>query len=102
MTQANSLVSLTNRLPDWPELIRGSLLRTFLTCGKKTCRCHAGFKHGPYWYLSVNHGGKTRMRKLQRDQVPRVRKAIKNYNRWWKTCLKIFELSTQMVLSKEA
>jgi hypothetical protein len=97
-----SLSSLTAQLPNWPDLIRGSLVRYFLTCGQKTCRCHQGEKHGPYWYLSVNQAGKTRMRKLQDHQVTAVRRALKNYNRWWKTCLKIFELNTQIALSKEA
>lgn len=98
----NTLTALTARLPDWPTLIRGSLLHYSLTCGQKKCRCHRGFKHGPYWYLSINHGGKTRMYKLRDHQVAPVRKAIGNYNRWWKTCLKIFELNTQITLSTEA
>jgi hypothetical protein len=98
----NTLDVLITRLPEWPTLIRGSLLRASLTCGQKKCRCRQGFKHGPYWYLSINYGGKTRMHKLRDHQVATVRKAINNYKRWWKTCLKIFEFNTQIALSKEA
>lgn len=31
--------------------IRASVVRQFLTCGKKNCRCHRGAKHGPFDYL---------------------------------------------------
>ena len=31
--------------------VRASYVRQFLTCGKKNCRCHRGYKHGPFHYL---------------------------------------------------
>ena len=89
--------SLIHSLPPMTQLIRGSLLRYV----HQGCRCHPKGRY-VYWYLSVNQGGRTRMRKLQDHQVPYVRQALKNYHRWWKTCIRIFEFNTQIVLSKEA
>lgn len=102
MTRKTSLQSLTQRLPPWPQLIRGSVVRYKMTCGRKNCRCHRGFKHGPYWYLSVNRKGKTKMFLIPKQKLAEVRRAVRNYNRWWNTCLRIFEVNTQAALSKEA
>jgi hypothetical protein len=41
------------------------------------------------------------MRHVPPDKVHAIRQAIKNYQRWWKTCLRIFELNSQLALSKE-
>lgn len=100
MTNQDQHKALVARLPDWTQIVRGSLVRYRLTCGGKKCRCRKGFKHGPYWYLSVNLDGRTKMRKLSDRQVPHVRQAVKNYQRWWKTCLRIFEINAQIMLSK--
>jgi hypothetical protein len=42
------------------------------------------------------------MRKFHTHQVPQIRRALKNYERWWKTCLRIFELNAGVTLSQEA
>ena len=85
-------------LPPLADIIRGSLVRYY----HEGCRYHPKGRYGPYWYLSIHAGGRTQMRKLKDHQVPGIRQAIKNYQRWWKTCLRIFELNTQILLSKEA
>lgn len=88
---------LIESLPPMTEVIRGSLVQEY----HKNCPCHPKGRYGPYWRLSVNEGGRTKMRQLQRDQVPKVRESLKNYRRWWKTCLSIMELNTKLVLSKQ-
>ena len=45
------------------DLLRASYVRQYLTCGKKNCRCHRGFKHGPFFYL-VQCLGTGRVRKF--------------------------------------
>ena len=91
------------RLPAWPNIIRGTLKHSRLTCGNPGCRCRRAkrYRHGPYWYLSVNMDGRTKTRLLQDHHVPSIRQGIKNYHRWWKTCLRIFEINTQLALAKE-
>jgi len=84
-------------LPPMSHLIRGSLVRYY----HEGCRCHPHGRYGPYWYLSVNQGGRTKMRKLQAQEVAQVRRALKQYERWWKSCLRIFELNTQLTLARE-
>lgn len=38
------------RLP--PQLIRGSVVERFNSCGKPNCACATGQKHGPFYYLT--------------------------------------------------
>ena len=38
------------RLP--PQLIRASVVERFNTCGKPTCACAHGQRHGPFYYLT--------------------------------------------------
>ena len=94
ITDRNQLIA---ELPPLTNLIKGSLL----CYHHEGCRCHPKGRYGPYCYLSVNQDGKTKMRKLDNDQVPNIRQALKNYQRWWKTCLRIFEINTQLTLSKK-
>ena len=35
-----------------PQAIRASVVERFGTCGKPGCACHAGARHGPYYYLT--------------------------------------------------
>ena len=44
---------LTKVLPPLGEILRGSLMERYLTCGHPECKCARGERHGPVWYLSV-------------------------------------------------
>ena len=46
-----------------PDFLRASYVKQYLTCGKPNCRCHRGFKHGPFYYL-VQCLGPGRVRKF--------------------------------------
>jgi len=35
-----------------PHSIRASVVERYGTCGKPSCICHGGPKHGPYYYLT--------------------------------------------------
>ena len=63
---------LLRQLQTPPDLVRASLVRQFLTCGKTNCRCRRGFKHGPFFYL-VQCLGTGRVRKFLL-KTPRQRK----------------------------
>ena len=52
---------LVRRLPDLEATLYGSLQRQTRRCGEPGCRCATGEPHGPYLYLAVRVGGRTRM-----------------------------------------
>ncbi|MGH2732374.1 MAG: DUF6788 family protein [Actinomycetota bacterium] len=49
------------RLPDIEGVLQGSLQTQSRHCGKEGCRCTRGELHGPYTYLSVRTGGRSRL-----------------------------------------
>jgi hypothetical protein len=49
----NRREGLTRVLPPLAEVLRGSLMERYLTCGNPDCKCARGERHGPVWYLSV-------------------------------------------------
>ncbi len=47
-----------------------------LRCGKSGCRCAAGERHGPYWFLHWREGPVQRRRYVRQDDVPTVEAII--------------------------
>lgn len=91
-----NLKRLINGMPNWEDVIRGTLIKYYLTCGNKSCRCHRAdkYKHGPYWYIAVTvKKGKSKMYKINNDRVTVVRDKITNYNKLWEGLCKISELN---------
>ncbi len=79
---SNQIKNSVKSLPPLKEIIRGTLLLRYMTCGNKNCKCHKGEKHGPYHYLTVNYPqGKIKCIKIADQDVKRVKKWQKNYKR---------------------
>ena len=88
---------LIESLPPMTAIIQGSLVRYY----HQDCRCHPKGRYGPYWRLSVKLEGRTKMYQVQPRQLPKIRKAISDHRRWWKTCLRIFVANTERLLAQE-
>ena len=50
LRQRRSALRRHRALP--PQAIRASVVERFGPCGKPSCACHAGARHGPYDYLT--------------------------------------------------
>ena len=84
---------LLAKIPDLGDILRGSLLhrKTFHTKG--CAKCARGIGH-PQWVLNVNYpGGKNRQITLHRDQLPQVRRQLKNFHQLKKTLEAICEFN---------
>jgi len=89
---------LTRLLPPLGEVLRGSLMERYLTCGKPDCRCARGERHGPVWYLSVtldqaHRQGST----VPSHQLEKVRRWIENYHRVKERLEKISEINRELL-----
>lgn len=85
-------------LPKWDEIIRGSLMKYYLTCGNKGCQCYRGKKHGPYWYVAVNFGkGKQKLYKLNKNEVELAKEGIKHYEQLWEGLCRIGKLNIEIM-----
>ena len=87
------------KVPPWSRVVRGTLVRYHLTCGKRSCRCHRAkrYRHGPYWYLAVSTQGKKRMALIPSKQVPQIKKGISAYAQLWKRLCRISEINVALL-----
>lgn len=89
-----------DKAPAMEEVVRGTLLRYLLTCGKAGCRCHrsARHRHGPYWYVAVSYaGGRQRRYLIPGAHVARARRGIAAYKRLWRSLYRISELNLELL-----
>jgi len=99
----NRRVGLTRVLPPLGEVLRGSLMERYLTCGNPDCKCARGERHGPVWYLSVtldqaHRSGCT----VPGDQVEQVRRWIENYHQVKENLEKISDINRELMRRQKA
>lgn len=65
------------------DLRPGSLSTQYNVCGSPGCRCKADppVKHGPYYQISYTRKGKSSTKFVKKEDLPAVRKQLKNYER---------------------
>lgn len=89
---------LAKQLPPVTEILRGSLVERYVTCGNPACKCAKGERHGPVWYLTVTLGpGKTTGGIISAENVERVRGWIDNYQRLKDRLEKISEINRELL-----
>ena len=61
----------------------GSLSTQYNVCGSPGCKCKADppVKHGPYYQVSYTRKGKSSTKFVKKEDLPEVRKQLKNYER---------------------
>jgi hypothetical protein len=83
------------------EMRPGSLSTQYNVCGSPGCRCKASppRKHGPYYQVSYTRKGKSGTRFVRKEDLPRIRRALKNYarmrtlvDRWIELAMKLSDL----------
>jgi hypothetical protein len=67
---------LARQLPDIEATLRGALQRQMRRCGKAGCRCADGELHGPYLYLSVRTGARSRLLYVPAEVVDDVARRV--------------------------
>lgn len=89
---------LTQLLPPLSEVLRGSLMERYLTCGNPDCKCARGDRHGPVWYLSVTLDQSRRLGStVHADQVAQVRRWIENYHQVKERLEKISDINRELL-----
>jgi hypothetical protein len=73
---------VAGKAPRVEEVLRGTLRRRFIRCGKPKCHCRRGRGHGPFLYLSVTLGvGQTRQITINPGDYAAALKYVQNYHR---------------------
>ena len=65
------------------QLRPGSLSKQYTVCGHPGCRCTATppQKHGPYYQLSFTRKARSSSKFVRKEDLPAIRKQLKNYER---------------------
>jgi hypothetical protein len=61
------------------EQLGGSLFARYAECGKESCSCRQGQKHGPYWVLSTRVAGRGGFAYLDAEAAAAARDLVKRY-----------------------
>ena len=69
---------LVKRLPRSENIVKGSLVRLNISCGKSNCRCQRGEKH-ECLYLSQSRGGKTKMTYIPKRHEPAILEGVRRH-----------------------
>jgi hypothetical protein len=89
---------LAKLLPPVAEILRGSLIERYVTCGNPSCKCARGERHGPSWYLSVTLGpGRTTGSIIPDEKVDEVRGWIENYHKLKEQLEKISDINRELL-----
>ncbi len=76
------------------EVMAASLSKTSKVCGKPNCKCARGDKHEVY-QLSWTENGKRRSTHIRRDELDRVRSAVKRYKRLRQSRAELLKLASE-------
>lgn len=94
---------LAKLLPPITEILRGSLLQRYVTCGNPACKCAKGERHGPIWYLTVTLGrGHTTGGIIPEEKAAEVRSWIENYHKLKDQLEKISEINRELLRRERA
>ena len=89
---------LAKLLPSVTEILRGSLVERYVTCGNPACKCARGERHGPVWYLTVTLGkGRTTGGIIPAEKVDEVRGWIENYHNLREHLEKISDINRELL-----
>jgi hypothetical protein len=80
------------------DLRPGSLSTQYNVCGSPGCRCKATppKKHGPYYQVSYTRKNKSSTKFVRKEDLPAIRKQLKNYERMKLLVDRWIDLSTEL------
>jgi len=80
------------------EQLAGSLFVRFGTCGKETCVCRTGQKHGPYYVLSTRSAGRGGFSYLDEQQMAEAKALVKAYREYRAGMRRLARVGEQLVV----
>lgn len=79
MNLKNEKIKVLEKIQSLDNVIRGSIFEMKRFCGKKSCRCAKTKIPHKSMFLSFKYQGKTRMVPIKKNQIPQIKKHIKDY-----------------------
>ncbi len=79
------------------EQLQGSLFVRYGECGKESCACRAGQRHGPYYVLSTRSGGKGAFSYLEEERADEARALVARAREFKQGMRRLQKLNTELV-----
>jgi hypothetical protein len=81
------------------DLLRGSYVERFTTCGKSNCCCTRGQRHGPFYYLVSNLATGQVLKLLLKDRTQQAaaRQAIQHYLAHWEGLEELSQINAELL-----
>lgn len=81
------------------DLLRGSYVERFTTCGKSNCCCARGQRHGPFYYLVSNLATGQVLKLLLKDQIRQsaAQQAIEHYLAHWAGLEELSQINAELL-----
>jgi hypothetical protein len=79
------------------EQLQGSLFPRYGLCGKATCVCRTGRRHGPYYVLSSRSAGRGAFAYLDAEEVARARDLLARHREFRRGLTRLRKLNADLV-----
>jgi hypothetical protein len=79
------------------EQLQGSLFPRYGLCGKATCVCRTGRRHGPYYVLSSRSAGRGAFAYLDADEVARARDLLARHREFRRGLARLRKINADLV-----
>jgi Family of unknown function (DUF6788) len=89
--------ALVQRLLHLREQLPGSLFARYGTCGKETCSCRTGAKHGPYFVLSTRSGGRGGFQYIEDEQAQEAKDLVSRHREFQEGLRQLRKVSAEIV-----
>ena len=85
------------------DLLRGSFVERFTTCGKSNCACARGHRHGPFYYLTSNLAPGHVLKYQLKDpaQQAAVQQAVEHYLQHWEGLEELSQINAELLRRRE-
>ncbi|MBW1688733.1 MAG: hypothetical protein JRS35_27190 [Deltaproteobacteria bacterium] len=82
-------------------MLQGSLSETTRTCGRPSCRCHRGHRHGPHTYLTFRTPkGRSSAVYVPVAERERFRHGVADWKRFWELASQLAELNREQIVAE--
>jgi hypothetical protein len=79
-------------------MLQGTLSETTRTCGRPSCRCQRGQRHGPHTYLTFRTpDGRSSALYVPAAELRRFRQGVAAWDRFWKLATRLSELNREQI-----
>ena len=79
------------------EQLQGSLFPRYGVCGKPTCGCRTGSRHGPYYVLSSRSAGRGTFAYLDSAEVAQARDLLRRHREFRRGMARLRKLNAELV-----